>query len=277
MLAKIILSADEILAGYDAVAQIYPFMPTMCTWRAWEYAAYRHYRLHEPVLDVGCGDGEFFRLLWPEIRDVIGIDSDRDVADAAQRSGVYRDVQLAPAHHLPTSPESFASAFANCSLEHMDYLPEVLQNIRRSLRPDGEFLISVVTDKFLEWNALSLLFNHLGEPERARTLQSDYESYHHLVNPLPVDVWVSSLEDAGFEILEHIPVVSEFTTRLFLFSDHLWHVKNPRGELGDILYPYLRTIPDFPYAFRKIFSGFLQMERDWTTGSGAIFWMRRRG
>jgi hypothetical protein len=32
-------------------------------WRAWEYAACYSFTLPEPVLDVGCGDGYFFRLV----------------------------------------------------------------------------------------------------------------------------------------------------------------------------------------------------------------------
>jgi SAM-dependent methyltransferase len=271
-----ILPLEEVLAGYDAVSQLYPHVPPMSMWRAWEYAAYRCYRLSEPVLDVGCGDGKYFRLIWPQIKDVIGVDMNPEVALAAQQSGVYREVHVAPAHQLPFSPECFASAFANCSLEHMDHLPMVLEGICHSLCPGGTFLLSVVTDKFIEWATLPLLIDQLGQPERARSLQAEYEAYHHLVNPFPPKVWVDQLEKAGFEVLEHIPIIPEMTSRLFLFLDHLWHVKTPGGEISNGLYPYLMTLPTFPQAFREVFKGVLQMERDWSVGSGAIFLAGRR-
>jgi SAM-dependent methyltransferase len=269
------LSLEEVLSGYDAVSQLYPHIPPMCIWRAWEYAAYHRYTLSEPVLDIGCGDGRFFQLAWPEIRDVVGVDADPAVAEAARRFGIYREVHVAPAHQLPVLPESFAFAFANCSLEHMDHLPEVLSSIRRSLHHGGFSLFSVVTDKFIEWATLSLLIDRIGEPERARTLQAEYEAYHHLVNPFPLEVWMEHLEKAGFEVLEHVPIVPEMTSRLFLFLDHLWHVRRLGGELGDMLHTYLATLPNFTQAFRQVLAGVLQMERDFSTGSGAILWARR--
>jgi SAM-dependent methyltransferase len=272
-----LLAFDEVLSGYNVVSQLYPYIPSLCTWRAWEYVAYQRYTLPEPVLDVGCGDGHFFHLVWPRIRDVVGIDIDPGVVKVARQSGIYREVHLAPARRLPILPESFASAFANCSLEHMDHRPEVLSSICRILHHGGFFLFSVVTDKFLEWATLPLLIDWISKPERARTLQAEYETYHHLVNPLPLEVWMEHLEEAGFEILEHIPIVPEMTSRFFLFLDHLWHVQKAEGELGDILYTRLMTCPNFQQGFQQVLAGVLQMERDWFTGSGAIFWARRKG
>src|SRR6185503_14601243 len=104
------LSLAEVLAGYDAVSQLYPYVPSLLLWRAWEYAAYQRYSLPEPVLDIGCGDGRYFQLVWPQIREVVGVDMDPGVADAARRSGVYRAVHETPAHQLPTPQAHFASA-----------------------------------------------------------------------------------------------------------------------------------------------------------------------
>lgn len=271
-----LLSPNEILAGYDAVSRLYPYIPPMNLWRAWEYAAYQHYKLTEPVLDVGCGDGNFFRLVWPNVSDVLGIDMDASVVQAARRSGVYREVHVAPAHQLSVQAGSFASAFANCSLEHMDHLPEVLASISRSVRTGGPFLLSVVTDKFLEWATLPLLVDWLEQPERAQTLRAEYKAYHHLANPLPVERWAEHLEEAGFKVEEHVPILPEVTSRIFLFLDHLWHVPRSDYEIGSWLMPYFEALHDFPAAFRDVFAGILRMERDWSTSSGAVFWTRRK-
>ncbi len=271
-----LLFLEEVLTGYDAVSQLYSYIPPMCIWRAWEYAAYQRYSLPEPVLDIGCGDGRFFRLVWPQINAAVGVDIDPGVCDAARGSGVYQEVYAVPAHQLPVHLENFASAFANCSLEHMDHLSEVLSSIYRALRPAGQFLLSVVTDKFLKWATLPGLIDRAGVPERAEALQAEYVAYHHLVNPLPTEASVQSLEDAGFDVLEHVPIMPEMTSRLFLFLDHLWHIQQPGGELGEVLYKYLTTLPQFQVAFRQVLAGVLQMERDWSNGSGAIFWARRK-
>lgn len=270
-----VLSAAEVLDGYDAVSQLYPHIPPMSIWRAWEYAAYLRYQISEPVLDVGCGDGRYFRLIWPQIKEVIGIDMNPEVVSAAQQLGIYRETHVAPAHQLPFPAEHFASAFANCSLEHMDHLPEVLENVRRSLSPGGLFLASVVTDRFLGWASLPLMMNQMCQPDLAKALQSDYEAFHHLTSPFPSEVWVERLERAGFEVLEHIPIMPEVTSRLFLFIDHLWHVKTASGEMGDQIYPYLTSLSNFPKACREVLQGILQMEQDWSVGSGAVFLARR--
>ncbi len=272
-----ILSHQEVLAGYNAVSQIYPHVPPMCIWRAWEYAAYQRYTLPEPVLDVGCGDGRFFRLVWPAVQDVTGVDMDPGVADSARKTGIYRAVHTTRANRLPFPPETFASAFANCSLEHMDDLAGVLGSIHRSLRPGGSLLMSVVTDKFTEWATLPLLTEQIGQPQLAGLLQKKYEAYHHLVNVFPIEAWIEVLKQASFTVEEFIPIVPEMTGRLFLFLDHLWHVERPGGEVGDTLCRYLSEIPGFSAAFRQILSGFLQMDGGYSTGSGSVFRCFRNG
>jgi SAM-dependent methyltransferase len=273
---QVVMGVDEVLCGYDAVSAIYPYVPSVSLWRAWEFAAYRRYALKEPVLDVGCGDGGFFRLVWPSISNVAGIDMSPAVVETARRSGVYRRVDLAPAHQLPVDRETFASAFANCSIEHMDHLPEVLAGIRRSLRPGATFLLSVVTDKFNEWATLPLLIERMGRPEWSTELRKNFKDYHHLVNPLAPDVWAAHLMKASFDVIDHVPIVPEVTSRLFLLVDQLWHVESRAGALGDALGSWLAKTRDFPQAFRQILAGALTMERDWSIGSGAVFVARSR-
>jgi SAM-dependent methyltransferase len=270
------LSPAEVLAGYDVVSQLYPHVPSLLLWRAWEYAAYQRYALVDPVVDIGCGNGRFFRLVWPQLQEATGVDMNPSVAEAARQSGVYRAVHVTPAHRLPLPRAHFASAFANCALEHMDDLDAVLGAICDCLRPGGTFLLSVVTDKFLDWRTLPPLIERVGEPQRASALQEAYRSYHHLVNPFAPRVWSERLERAGFEVIEHTPIMPELTSRLFLFLDHLWHVEAPDGELGIAMHRYLRQIERFPHGFRQVVAGMLEMESDWLCGSGAIFWTRRR-
>src|SRR5205823_503710 len=111
---------------------------------------------------------------------VVGVDMDPATAEASRRSGVYRQVYTAAAHDATVPSASCASAFANCALEHMDRLPDVLANIRRILRPGGAFLLSVVTEKWVEWATWPLLADLAGAPDRAAALRKHHEQYHHL-------------------------------------------------------------------------------------------------
>ncbi|CAN7474594.1 methyltransferase domain-containing protein [Caballeronia sp. LjRoot34] len=273
-----ILLADEVLRGYDAVCPLYPHVPPLSHWRAWEYAAYQHCRIDGRVLDLGCGDGRYFRLIWPEIMDAVGVDMEPVVAELGRNSGVYRAVHVAPAHQVPEPDASFDHVFANCSLEHMDHLDTVLAEIHRCLKPHGTLVGSVVTNRFVEWSLLSNLVAMAGHGETAQALQKDFLEYHHLANPLTIDGWASSFERAGLVLEAHIPILPKINSGIFLLMDSLWHVKRKSGgELGDVIYPFLSANANFPAAFRKVFEGLLDMETDWQDTCGAVFVVRKPG
>lgn len=272
------LDQEVVLQGYDAVSVLYPYIPPLSHWRAWEYAAYQHYRLDGRVLDLGCGDGRYFRLIWPDASDVIGVDMSPDVAELGRQSGVYREVHVAPAHRVPEHDASFDHVFANCSLEHMEHLDAVLSEIHRCLKPGGTLLCSVVTDRFVQWSPLPNLIAMAGFGEAAAALQKDFLDYHHLANPLAVEEWIKRFERAGLMTEEHVPILPKHNSGIFLLMDNLWHVKRAGGgEIGDTIFPFLSANTNFPDAFRKVFAGLLAMETDWQDCSGAVFFVRKSG
>ncbi|MBY3515013.1 class I SAM-dependent methyltransferase [Rhizobium laguerreae] len=271
-----ILTSAEVLEGYDAVAALYPYIPPLSHWRAWEYAAYKHHRIQGRILDVGCGDGRYFKLIWPEADNVVGVDMDSAVADSGRKSGVYRAVHTVAADGIPEPDSTFDSAFANCSLEHMDNIGGVLGEIARCLKPGGMLSCSVVTNRFVEWSLLPAMVSEAGFESAAKKLQSDFMEYHHLANPLRVDAWVDSFNRAGLFVDEHIPILPRFNSGIWVLMDSLWHVqKKSGGEFGDVIHPILTSNPKFPTAFRKIFEGLLEMEVNWTDCTGAVFKVRR--
>lgn len=271
-----LLGMMEVLEAYKVVCGSYPSHPSMALWRAWEYAAYRHHALDEPALDMGCGDGQFFRLVWPHARDVVGLDVDPAFAEAARKSGAYREVVVVPAYKLPFESNRFAFIFANCSLEHMDHLPEVFGHVARCLRPGGKFLFSVVTNKFLEWTMLPLLLRVLGEPERGELLQCEYIKYHHLLHRFSPKDWSDQLTQANLALEDYIPIVPELTARFFLFLDHLWHIPFQGAEVGESLSALFASWPDFNSGVEDILRGLLRMESNWEMCAGAVFCAQKR-
>lgn len=265
------LTLDEILHGYDIVSKLYPHIPSMNIWRAWEYAAYKRFKLPEPLLDIGCGDGAFLKLIWPNLKNVTGIDISPQVVELAKHSGVYSQVHLCAADKLSVPQGSFAGAFANCSLEHMDNLPTILKNVYNSLAPGGVFLLSIVTEKFIEWSTLPLILQGMGEEKLSEKLLKKHIEYHHLVNPLSIPQWQQEFETAGFTMAECIPIVPEMTSKLFLFTDTVWHIEQPDGEMGNAISAYFSKIPNFPALFRQIFQSVIQMETQPAVTSGAVF------
>ena len=168
-------TVEEILEGYDAMAALYPWIPSLIMWRGWEYAIYRRCQLPGPVLDIGCGDGRFFRHVFPGCDDVVGVDDSEGVVMHARALGVYRQVHQLAADRLPADDERFHSAFANCSLEHMSNLPAVLRGIADSLHPGGTLLCSVVTDKILEWSPIPWLIGAAGDEALGRSVPAGHD------------------------------------------------------------------------------------------------------
>ncbi|BBO67068.1 hypothetical protein DSCA_09980 [Desulfosarcina alkanivorans] len=268
--------SSEILSGYDVVSTLYPHIPSMSHWRSWEYAAYQHHQLDGRILDLGCGDGRYFRLIWPQATDVVGVDNNPGIVELGRKSGVYRNVHTVLAHNVPEPDASFDHVFANCSLEHMDRLNAVLAEIHRCLKPGGTLLCSVVTDRFIQWSLLPKLVSMAGFDDAGITLQKDFLDYHHLANPLSVEEWEKKFNRAGLLAEEHYPILPKHNSGIFLLMDSLWHVKQAGGgELGDVIFSFLSDSANFPGAFRKIFAGLLEMETDWQDCSGAVFLIRK--
>ena len=272
----IIIDSAEILRAYDVVSTLYPYIPSLSHWRAWEYAAYQHHRLEGRILDLGCGDGRYFQLIWPQAKDVTGVEMDPEVAARGRKSGTYRNVHAVEAHHVPEPDASFDHVFANCSLEHMDHLDAVLVEMHRCLKPGGTLLCSVVTDRFIQWALLPGLFSMAGFDDAAETLQNDFIDFHHLENPLSVAEWVHRFNRAGLAAEVHMPILPKYNSGIFLLMDTLWHVKQAGGgEIGDVIFPFLAANANFPGAFRKVFAGLLAMETDRQDCSGAVFRFRK--
>jgi SAM-dependent methyltransferase len=271
-----ILSIGEVLSGYDAVSELYPHIPSLSHWRAWEYAAYQQHNIDGRILDIGCGDGRYFQLIWPNADNVVGVDMDADVAERGRLSGVYKAVHTTPAHQIPEAEATFDHAFANCSLEHMDNLDGVLSEIARCLKPGGTLSCSVVTNRFVEWSLLPNMVSEAGFQSVADTLQANFMDYHHLANPLQVASWAESFNKAGLVLDHHIPILPLFNSSIWVLMDSLWHVKRRTGgEFGDVIHPVISANPNFPSAFRKIVEGLLEMEQDWTDCTGAVFSVRK--
>ena len=272
----IILKPEELLCGYDKVIELYKYIPSLSHWRSWEYAAYQKFDFEGKVLDLGCGDGQYFNLIWPNIVDAIGIDLNKQVADIGLENGIYRKVHISHAHEIPEESNCFDHIFANCSLEHMDHLEIVLQESYRCLRPGATLLCSVVTNRFIEWSILPKIIGRVGTEEQAMKMQQEFISYHHLANPLTVKSWCEQFTNAGFYPEVHIPIVPKYNSALWMLMDSVWHIsKHEGGEMGDDIYKEISKNDKFPIAFRKIFSGMIDMEVDWQDACGAVFLLRK--
>lgn len=121
--------------------RIYPRLPSYAMWRAIELRLLSRVDFPEPVLDVGCGEGEFARMLLGAHKRVVGL----DLANNALRQAraLSPRVIKADATRLPFADGRFASALSNCVLEHIPNDIAVVAELGRVLQPGGTAAITV--------------------------------------------------------------------------------------------------------------------------------------
>jgi SAM-dependent methyltransferase len=82
------------------------------------------------VLDVGCGVGHSYELLAP--RETVGVDVAAEALAGQDRPTVVADMR-----DLPFAPDSFASALAVHSIEHVPDADRALRELTRVVEPGG--------------------------------------------------------------------------------------------------------------------------------------------
>lgn len=172
------------------LAQTIYEVPSLAAWRAAELQALRHCRFEPPVLEIGCGSGRFTSLLLGHVD--WGVDlNPREVARCARRKGIYGRVACMDACALDFADGAFATVFANCVIEHIPDLGQVLAECRRVLRPGGTLIATVPLQ---EMNHHLLLESRWYARLRAAQLR-------HL-QLLPETAWVAALSRAGFATVQ---------------------------------------------------------------------------
>jgi SAM-dependent methyltransferase len=96
-----------------------------------------------PVLELGCGRGEFLGLLAQAGVAATGVDSDEGMVDKARAEGL--DVVCADAVaflHREAEPGRYRGVFCAHFVEHLtpDQVRELLEGVRRVLAPGGRFV-----------------------------------------------------------------------------------------------------------------------------------------
>ena len=103
--------------------------------------------LRGPVLDVGCGPGQWTRLLTEHGLDVTGIDPVPRFVALARRSFPETTFRTGSATGLGVPDASLGGVLAWYSLIHLAPvgLPAALTALRRALRPGGSLLVGCFT------------------------------------------------------------------------------------------------------------------------------------
>jgi SAM-dependent methyltransferase len=129
---------DEVLDGYLTCAPL-----AHALHRAAEAHQLANVALPGPVLDLGCGAGQFASMAL-EGRIDAGVDVDAKALDRAARTGRYGELRRADAARLPFADGQFQTVLAVSVLEHLQRPDRALAEAFRVLRPGGRFVATVV-------------------------------------------------------------------------------------------------------------------------------------
>lgn len=218
--------------------------------RALECRLLADYPLARPVLDVGCGDGRFVEILYGAATPIdYGLDADpAEIARAAPRR-VYATLFTASATAIPLADGSVATVVSNSTLEHIQPLREVLAEVTRVLRPGGELLITVPTDRFDRYSVVYRLLRRLGLRGPAESYRLFYDRFWHHYHCYAPAEWRAILEASGLRVAE----VAEYDSAR-------------RCALHDALVPF--ALPAF--VAKKVFDRYVLFPRVRSVAIGLI-------
>ena len=214
--------------------------------------------LEHPVLDIGCGDGHYAAVAFPEGIDV-GIDVTEEIVAEARRNGPYGRVEVASGTALPYADETFHTVVSNCVIEHIPDIEALVQEVSRVLTPGGKFVFSVPDDRFTDMLFTVRTLKRLGLnglAERYGRWWNGNAAHHHLDSP---QMWAERLARHGLTIERQTYYMSLDATRVFELSHYyaipsmMWHKFTGRWSLrpnavrSSLAYRWLKPRAEEPW------------------------------
>ncbi len=169
-------------------------------WRSVEAISYDQVQFSPPVLDLGCGFGEFAGVVFNQIE--MGIDINETELKQALSGKKYKKVKLADARRLPFANSSYNTVVSVSVIEHITDSTKVLSEVHRVLKKGGLFVFSVPTPELNRHLLIPKVLKTFGLTNAAKKyIELHARAFKHL-NFKNKDWWVRELKKAKFEILD---------------------------------------------------------------------------
>lgn len=169
--------------------------------RSVEASFYKSYELKSPVLDLGCGDGQFASVVFSK-RIEVGLDPFLPSLREAKGYKAYAGLVQGPGAEMPFPDAFFATAISNSVLEHIPDLQPVLNETARVMQPGGLFLFCVPNHRWPENLSIAGALSKIGLGRLADAYVRLFTRISRHENMLSPEEWKGRLETAGFELVE---------------------------------------------------------------------------
>lgn len=171
-------------------------------------------KMQRPILDLGCGFGEFAGVFF-ESQVEMGIDISWRELLTAKKGNKYKKLKKADARKLPFKNESFNTVLSVSTLEHIKKVEKVISETKRVLKPGGKFVFTVNSNKINNLLFFPKFLRKLGFDELADFyIQLFHKVFKH-ETLYPKRKWESILEKEGFKIKVSREIISPTSTKIF--------------------------------------------------------------
>ncbi len=167
--------------------------------RAVEADFYKHFELSEPVLDIGCGDGQFAEMVFDHPLS-IGMDPEHKSLVEAKGRNSYKSLIQSRGDRQPFPRQFFRSAISNSVLEHILGVEDVLRESGRLLKKGSLFLFCVPNQRWTENLKVSGLFRKWKLESLAKAYEKFFIRISRHVNMLSPKEWEEMLISSGFTL-----------------------------------------------------------------------------
>lgn len=165
--------------------------------RAVEARAYQDIPLEEPILDIGCGDGHFAETAFEQTIDV-GLDYSLASMKEAKLRQAYHSLVNADATRLPFRDASFRTIVSTSTLEHIQDLERLFDEVSRVAQRDARFYFCVPNHQFNRNLSVARFLRALRQPRLAGAYQRFYDRIARHKHLDPPEIWIERLQKVGF-------------------------------------------------------------------------------
>ena len=165
-------------------------------------------RSPKQVLDIGCGEGRFCRMLRRRGVKVVGFDPTSTLIAAARARDPNGGYLGAAAEHLPFRNEAFDLVISYLSLIDVDDISAAIPEMARVLNPGGALLIANLNsfntaDAGHGWvrdGAGQRLYYPIDNYLQERSIWTDYRGIRVRNHHRPLSTYMRALLDAGLRL-----------------------------------------------------------------------------